>query len=211
MSLDEQSSQLTTFATPFGRFRWQRLPFGKSVTPENFQTQLDAAINGLKGVATIVDDMIVWGEGDDDKEAELDLDQNLMNPMERCLEMGIKLSAEKFRPKQRAVNYVGHNLSARGLESDPRKVAAIMNVDIPKSRADLHWFLGMVTYLGKFMSRLSELCAPLRDLLQEKTEWLWTREAGEAATGIEEAVSSIPVTSTRQNESPSNVMLRTPA
>ena len=193
VSLDEQSSQLTTFATPFGRFRWQRLPFGISVAPEIFQTQLDAAINGLKGVATIVDDMIVWGEGDDDKEAELDHDRNLMKLMERCLEMGIKLSPEKFRHKQPAVNYVGHILSARGLESDPRKVAAIMNMDIPKSRADLQRFLGMVTYLGKFMSGLSELCAPLRALLQEKTEWLWTREADEAVKGIKKAVSSTPV------------------
>ena len=83
-----------------------------------------------------MDDMIVWGEGDDDKEAELDHDRNLMKLMERCLETGIKLSPEKFRHKQRAVNYVGRILSAWGLESDPRKVAAIMNMDIPKSSSE---------------------------------------------------------------------------
>ena len=107
--------------------------------------------------------------------------------------MGVKLSPEKFRHKQRAVKYVGHILSARESERDPRKVAAIINMDIPKSRADLQRFLGMVTYLGKFMSRLSELCAPLRDLLQEKTEWLWTSEADEAVAGIKKPVSSTPV------------------
>ena len=59
IQLDEESSLLTTFATHMGRFRWQRLPFGVSVAPELFQERLEGAIAGLKGVCTIVDDMIV--------------------------------------------------------------------------------------------------------------------------------------------------------
>ena len=34
--LDEEASLLTTFATPFGRYRWCRLPFGFSVSSEIF-------------------------------------------------------------------------------------------------------------------------------------------------------------------------------
>ena len=36
ISLDEESSYLTTFATPFGRYRWLRMPFGISPAPEIF-------------------------------------------------------------------------------------------------------------------------------------------------------------------------------
>lgn len=38
--LDKSSSKLTSFWTPFGRYRWLRLPFGISSAPEIFQTKL---------------------------------------------------------------------------------------------------------------------------------------------------------------------------
>ena len=62
-ALDETSSHMTTFATPLGRFRCKRLPFGLSVAPDIFQRKLDETINGLTDVARIVDDIIIWGGG----------------------------------------------------------------------------------------------------------------------------------------------------
>ena len=35
--LDEKSSYLTTFYTPFGLYRWLRMPFGIKSAPEEFQ------------------------------------------------------------------------------------------------------------------------------------------------------------------------------
>ena len=55
ISLDEESSYLTTFATPFGRYRWLWMPFGISPAPEIFQSRLEAALSGLGGVKAIVD------------------------------------------------------------------------------------------------------------------------------------------------------------
>ena len=39
--LDEPSSLLTTFNTPVGRMKWNRMPFGISVAPEEFQRRID--------------------------------------------------------------------------------------------------------------------------------------------------------------------------
>ena len=36
IQLTEESSYLTTFNTPFGRYRWLRLPFGLSVASEEY-------------------------------------------------------------------------------------------------------------------------------------------------------------------------------
>ena len=62
LALDEQSSKLTTMATPLGRFRWERLPFVVSPAPEIVQQKLDECISGLDGVKAIADDilMIFW-------------------------------------------------------------------------------------------------------------------------------------------------------
>ncbi|GBN52018.1 Transposon Ty3-I Gag-Pol polyprotein [Araneus ventricosus] len=45
--LDKKSSYLTTFITPFGRFRFQRLPFGISSEPEHFQRRMSQMIEGI--------------------------------------------------------------------------------------------------------------------------------------------------------------------
>ena len=47
LELDEESSMLTTFATPYGRYRWLQLPFGLSVLSEIFQKHLHQELHGL--------------------------------------------------------------------------------------------------------------------------------------------------------------------
>ena len=50
--LGSEASLLTTFATPFGRYKWNRMPFGISSTGEIFQKQLDQIIEDLDGIKT---------------------------------------------------------------------------------------------------------------------------------------------------------------
>ena len=57
VKLDDDSSNLTTFNTPFGRFKWKRMPFGISPAGEIFQQRLDQAIDCLDGVQTVADDI----------------------------------------------------------------------------------------------------------------------------------------------------------
>ncbi len=70
LKLDDESSRLTTLDTPWGRHRWTRMCFGLSVAPEIFQARLQAALSCLKGIAIIVDDILIYGSGDNDAEAD---------------------------------------------------------------------------------------------------------------------------------------------
>ena len=92
VELDDDSSRLTTFNSPFGRFRWLRLPFGLCTAPEEFQRRLNHALVGLKGVRTIHDDILVFGEGSTEDEALVDHDRNLRSLMQRCRERNVKLN-----------------------------------------------------------------------------------------------------------------------
>ena len=69
ISLDEASSKLTTFWTPFGRYRYLRMPFGISAAPEEFECKLHEHLSDLEGVAVLRDDILVIGSGDTLKEA----------------------------------------------------------------------------------------------------------------------------------------------
>lgn len=61
--LDEESSYATIFGTPWGRYRWLRMPFGIPPAPEEFQRRLDQALAGLNGCKAITDDILVFGFG----------------------------------------------------------------------------------------------------------------------------------------------------
>ena len=56
VKLDQQSSYLTTFNTPFGRYRWLRMPFEISSAPEVWQKQMNQIVEGLAGIEVIADD-----------------------------------------------------------------------------------------------------------------------------------------------------------
>ena len=59
--LNESSRELTTFITPFGRYCFNRLPFGISSAPEHFQRQMEAILAGQEGVLCHMDDVLIFG------------------------------------------------------------------------------------------------------------------------------------------------------
>ena len=77
--LDEKSSLLTTFRTPFGRYRWERLLFETSVSSVLFQNNLNAVLEDLEGVIGVSDDVIIYGSGENVESATEDHDKNLID------------------------------------------------------------------------------------------------------------------------------------
>ena len=68
VQLDEESSLLTTFITPFGH--WLRMSFGLTSAPEEFQRCQHRVIENLPGVVAIHDDILVIGNGATREEAQ---------------------------------------------------------------------------------------------------------------------------------------------
>ena len=114
VQLTEDSRKLTTFATPFGRYFWKRMPFGIKPAPEIFQRRLEQALEGLPGVKNIHDDVIICGEGETWAEAERNHDERMEALLQRCLEQHIVLntSEEKLIVKARELPYMGHVFSS---------------------------------------------------------------------------------------------------
>ena len=76
VTLDQKSSLLTTFNTPFGRYRWKRMPFGISSAPKVFQRRMHEVIEGLPGIEVVADDLAV-GSGETHEQATRDHDEHL--------------------------------------------------------------------------------------------------------------------------------------
>ena len=193
VSLDEQSSYLTTFNTPYGRYRWKRMPFGISSAPEEYQRRMNEALQNLNGVVVIADDILVYGEGSNDKEALINHDTNLCKLLQRCREENIKRNKDKLKLHLSEVTYIGHLLTNHGLQPDPKKVDAISNLKPPADVKALKRFLGMVNYLAKFLPNLSDMTQPLRNLEKKNVEWEWNSCHEVAFERLKKAIAEAPV------------------
>ena len=191
VSLDEESSKLTTFWTPLGRYRYLRMPFGISLA--QFESKLQECLADLPGVKVIRDDILVVGYGETDSEALINHDQNVIQLLERARQVNLKLNKSKFKLRQAEVKFMGHVISKGGLKSDPDKVTAIKNMPKLESKSEVLTLLGFVNYLSKFLPKLSEVSAPLRELTTEHAEFTWASQHDEAFATIQQLVIQHPV------------------
>ncbi|CAB0017407.1 unnamed protein product [Nesidiocoris tenuis] len=114
IELDEESSKLCTFSSPFGRYRFLRMPFGISSAPEVFQKCSTSAFDGIEGVVVYFDDVIVAAESEEKH------DELLKEVMEKAKQFGVKFNKSKMQFKQKSVKYVGLIFSSEGVSADPK-------------------------------------------------------------------------------------------
>ena len=193
VKLSEESSYLTTFNSPFGRYRWKRLPFGISSAPEVFQRKMHELIEGLTGIEVVADDFIVVGYGDTAEEANRNHDNTLFAFLERCRERNVKLNIDKLTLREKEVPFIGHVATDKGLRVDPAKVRAITDMPAPTDKAGVQRLLGLAQYLSKFLPRLSDITKPLRELTQNDIQWFWGKSQQVSFDTLKKVVTETPV------------------
>ena len=115
IELTDESSMLTTIHTPWGRYRWTRLPFGISSAPEEFQRRLHHVPCGIEGVVKIADDIIVIGRGESLADATRDHDRTVITLLDRLSQHNLKLNPDKIKFKTSTAPFMGHVLSPQAL------------------------------------------------------------------------------------------------
>ncbi|XP_060810750.1 uncharacterized protein K02A2.6-like [Amyelois transitella] len=187
VSLDEASADLCTFATPFGRYQFLRLPFGISCASEVFHSKMRQLLEGLEGVDNFVDDIICWGKDRQEHDRRLD------NLLKRAREINLKFNKDKCKIAVKQVTYLGHVFDAEGMRPDYNKIKAIKEMPVPKDKKSLERFLGVINYLSKFIRNYSESAIPLTTLLKKDSEWQWEESAQQAFETLKQRVCSAPV------------------
>jgi len=192
VKLTEESSFLTTHWTVNGRYRYLRMPFGISSAPEEFQRRLHEIVDGLDGVASIADDLLIYGCGETIDEAMEDHNNVLRSLCQRARERCLKLNKKKLKLCLTEVPFMGFRLTPAGVIPDPKKVSAIQDMPAPQDKRAVKRLLGTVQYLGKFVPQLSEVCEPLHRLTDKDTLWCWESSHQEAFDAVKKLISTAP-------------------
>lgn len=167
--LDEKSSKLCTFGTPMGRYRFKRLPFGIVTASEVFQERFKEIFN-LTGVEIYIDDILIHGKTKEEH------DERLKKVLEIAKKNNVKFNLEKCKFGLNEVVYLGYKFSGKGIMIDEEKIKAITDMPAPTNKKELQRFLGMVTYVGRFVKNLSEKTYPLRKMLKQQNSFVWLEE-----------------------------------
>ena len=162
IKLSNKSSKYLVITTPFGRFRYLRMPFGICSDTEVFQDVFEEIFGDIEGVDLYVDDIRIRGKN------QKEHDERLLLVLKRARERNIKFNLKKCKISCNEIKYMGHYFSDKGIKVDDEKVKAIVEMEAPKNKAQLETFLGMITYVSKFIPNLAEKNAVLRNLIKKK-------------------------------------------
>ena len=187
IQIDYESSLLTCFNTPIGRFRWLRLPFGIKCAPEIFQRIMDNMLEGIDGARAIMDDILIAARN------EKEHDAIMKKVIQRATEYNLKLNFDKCQVKKAKVKYVGHMVTSEGLKADPDKLRAVAEMPPPTDKEGVRRFLGFIQYLAKFIPNLSQVDAPLRELVKKDTLFYWGKAQQQSFDQLKKMTTNHPV------------------
>lgn len=166
-----EDREKTAFVTQEGLFEFTVMPFGLCNAPAAFQRAMNAALAGLLNRVCFcyMDDLLIGGRMVEE------LAENLYLVLKRLLkEEGLAVNLKKCLVGFTRLPFLGHIVSADGLEPDPKKVQAVHGFPAPKNVWELRRFLGLAGYYRKFIPNMSSISRPLELLLRKDQLWTWT-------------------------------------
>ena len=185
LPLEDGSKQYVVINTHRGLFRYTRLPFGISSAPGIFQRVIERLLQGVKGVAVYLDDILITGSTESEHLKTLD------EVLSRLDKAGLRVRKDKCEFMKSSVSYLGHRIDATGLHPLPDKVHAVnKDVPTPKSVHELRSYLGILTYYSKFLPNLSSTLYPLYKLLKKDVPWTWGPQQVKAFAASKDLLTS---------------------
>ncbi len=184
VELTADSKPLLVINTHKGLYEYQRLSFGVSTAPALFQSIMDQILQGLDGVESLLDDILIGTATEEEHKVMLE------EVLRRLDHYGVKVKLSKCRFMTTSVEYLGHRIDGEGVHPLKSKTEAIAKAPQPTNVTELRAFLGMVNYYGKFLPRMSTTLAPLYNLLKADTEWKWTAQTDAAFKECKSLLSS---------------------
>ncbi|KAG1968655.1 retrotransposable element [Pimephales promelas] len=179
----------TAFNTPRGHFEYLVMPFGLSNSPAVFQALVNDVLRDMvdQFIYVYLDDILIFSSSLQEHV------QHVRRVLQRLLENGLFVKAEKCVFHAQSVPFLGHIISVEGVRMDPDKVKAVVDWPSPDSRKALLRFLGFANFYRRFIRNFSRLAAPLTALASPRTTFRWSDAAEAAFAKLKGCFVSAPI------------------
>uniref|UniRef100_A0A2N9FJ88 Uncharacterized protein n=1 Tax=Fagus sylvatica TaxID=28930 RepID=A0A2N9FJ88_FAGSY len=187
--MDEGDQEKTSFITSRGLFCYKVMPFGLKNAGATYQRLMNRMFHDQIGrnVEVYVDDMLVKSKEED---GHLD---DLRETFQTLRKYQMKLNPSKCAFGVYSGKFLGFMVSQRGIEANPDKIKAILEMQPPKNIKEVQRLTGRIAALNRFMSRSTDKCLPFFKTLKKAFEW--TDECQQAFEELKRYLTEPPLLS----------------
>ncbi|KAL3699317.1 hypothetical protein R1sor_017339 [Riccia sorocarpa] len=179
----------TAFRTRYGHFEYLVMPFGLTNAPATFMGLMNDIFRPYldKSVIVFLDDILVYSRTVAEHQRHL---QQVLQVL-RDNQLYAKLSKCEFGKTE--VDYLGHRVSAKGIQVMEEKVEAIQRWSAPQDQTQLKSFLGLTGFYRRFVRRFAQISQPLTLLLGKGKTWQWGTSQEIAFEALKDALLHAPI------------------
>jgi len=188
-AMDERDADKTAFITRRGVFRFKVLSFGLANAPALFQRLMDYVLAGLTWEICLVylDDIIIWASSFEDHLLRL------TRVLQRLRDANLKLKPSKCRLFQHKVGFLGHVVSAAGIEPDPEKIKCVAEWPVPCSLTAVRAFTGLASYYRKHVKGFADIARPLHELTRKREPFVWNERRQQSFEQLKRCLTTAPL------------------
>lgn len=157
IEIEEGDREKTAFTVESGHYEFCRMPFGLKNAPSTFQRVMDNVLRELLNKVCMVymDDIIVFSSS---LQEHIDNLRLVFSTLEKY---NLKMQLDKCEFLSKEVAFLGHLVTAEGVQPNPDKVEAIKRWPIPQTEKELRGFLGTLSYYRRFIRDLAKITRPM--------------------------------------------------
>ncbi|KAM2491167.1 hypothetical protein PS1_042866 [Malus domestica] len=169
LKIKDEDVHKTAFRTRYGHYEFLVMPFGLTNAPAAFMRLMNEVFQEYldRFVIVFIDDILVYSKSKSDHIRHL----NLVLRKLREHRLYAKFSKCEFWLDQ--VAFLGHVVSAQGIQVDPQKIAAVENWEQPRTVTEVRSFLGLAGYYRRFVQDFSMIALPLTKLTRKDVKFEW--------------------------------------
>ena len=166
--MDGADQEKTSFVTSQGLFCYEVMPFGLKNAGATYQRLVNHMFRPQirQNVEVYVDDMLVKSLNE---EEHLDDLQEIFDTLRR---FSMKLNPSKCIFRVSSEKFLRFMVSHRGIEANPKKIKAILNMKPPQSIKEVQSLTRRVAALNRFVSKATDKCLPFFKVLKKAFEWM---------------------------------------
>ena len=165
--MHEDDQEKTLFVTSQGLFCYRVMPFGLKNAGATYQRLMNRmfASQIRRNVQVYVDDMLVKSRREEDHL------EDLRETFDTLRSYNMKLNPRKCAFRVTVGKFLGFMVSQRGIEANPDKIRAIIEMKPSRNVKEVQSLNGKVAVLNRFVLRATDKCLPFFRTLKKSFEW----------------------------------------
>lgn len=190
ITLSKDSRKYTSFSVGnYQKFQWKRIPYGMNLGSGLLSGYLDKIFyqEKFKYLISYVDDLIIYSKTIEEHKVHLE------NVFKKLFVNNLTVNPEKMKLCFQEISFLGNLISHNEIKIDPDRTKAVLQCKRPSTKKEVARFIGMCSYLSRYIPNYSIIAAPINELRKKNTKFKWTQQCECSFQKLKEIICSPPV------------------